>query len=45
VQALEDIHGQGIIHRDVKPMNIIFEKDGYLKISDFGISKRWSPGT
>ena len=25
-------------------MNIIFEKDGYLKISDFGISKRWAPG-
>ena len=45
VQGLEDIHNAGIIHRDLKPMNIIFDKDGYCKISDFGISKRWAPGT
>ena len=39
LQALSYIHTQGLIHRDIKPSNFILSKDGYLKLTDFGISK------
>lgn len=42
VQALENVHGCGIIHRDIKPENLVFEKDGYLRLTDFGIARYWS---
>ena len=35
--GLEYTHSQGIIHRDVKPHNILIARDGLVKISDFGI--------
>lgn len=41
--ALEYIHAQGYLHRDVKPENLIFDERGYLRITDFGISRRWNP--
>ncbi len=37
--ALEASHHAGIVHRDVKPENIIFEPDGTAKLLDFGIAK------
>jgi serine/threonine protein kinase len=43
VQALEVVHGCGIIHRDIKPENLVFDSDGYLRLTDFGIARYWSP--
>ncbi len=38
-RALEVAHEQGVIHRDIKPQNMVVEPDGVLKVMDFGIAR------
>ena len=37
--ALEHMHQEGVVYRDLKPENILIDNEGYLRITDFGLSK------
>ena len=39
MRALSHAHGRGIIHRDIKPQNIMVLRDGSVKVADFGIAR------
>ncbi len=41
--VLSYLHQQGLVYRDVKPSNIMFEKSGRVKLVDFGIAKLFNP--
>lgn len=39
LSALQHAHENGIIHRDIKPQNILVASDGHIKVADFGIAR------
>lgn len=39
LEALEHAHEKGVVHRDIKPQNIILLQDGTIKVTDFGIAR------
>jgi serine/threonine protein kinase len=39
-ETLAFVHGKGIVHHDIKPLNILFAEDGTIKLGDFGVANR-----
>jgi len=44
VQALKSMHSTRYVHRDIKTENLLFMRNGYLKLADFGFAKQLPPG-
>jgi len=42
IHALEAVHGANIIHRDIKPENMVFDNEGYLRLTDLGVARLMS---
>ncbi|ENN77171.1 hypothetical protein D910_10447 [Dendroctonus ponderosae] len=45
VSALEYLHAKNIVYRDLKPENLLLDKEGHLKITDFGFAKKLTDRT
>jgi cyclin-dependent kinase 6 len=45
LSGVATVHNTGMIHRDIKPQNILVSQSGQLKISDFGLARLYRPGT
>jgi serine/threonine-protein kinase 11 len=43
IDGLQYLHGQGVIHNDIKPGNLLLTLDDSLKISDFGVAEKLEP--
>lgn len=40
---MEFLHNNGILHRDLKPENLVFDKRGYIRLTDMGVARVWKP--
>lgn len=45
ILAVESVHRLNYIHRDLKPDNILVDKNGHLKLTDFGLCKPFKVGS
>ena len=43
LEALQHCHANGITHRDIKPENLVFDNEGYLRLTDFGVARILTP--
>ncbi len=43
LEAVAYCHSMGVMHRDLKPQNILVSRDGQLKLADFGLARAISP--
>lgn len=44
ILTFEYLHGKHLVYRDLKPENVLIQKSGFLKLSDFGFIKHLKPG-